>query len=210
MVFDPALVKQLFQGSNAQLHAGEANALLGPVARRALGAAARRGRAPAPPPAAAAAVPRRSGCRRYADVMRESADRAIDGWPVGEPFAVLPSMQSLTLRGDRRAVFGFEPGPGGRRLRDRPARDDRADRPAAGDADARAAASAASAATAPARRREFERRKREVDELLYGEIARRRADPDLAERDDVFSALLLARDEDGEPPLRTARSATSW
>ena len=46
--------------------------------------------------------------------------------------------------------------------------------------------------------REFERRRREVDELLFAEIARRRADPDLAERDDVFSALLLARDEDGE------------
>ena len=31
MVFDPALVKELFQGSNSQLHAGEANALLGPI-----------------------------------------------------------------------------------------------------------------------------------------------------------------------------------
>ena len=29
MVFDPGLVKELFQGSNEQLHAGEANALLG-------------------------------------------------------------------------------------------------------------------------------------------------------------------------------------
>ena len=44
----------------------------------------------------------------------------------------------------------------------------------------------------------FEARKRVVDELLFAEIARRRADPDLADRDDVFSALLLARDEDGE------------
>src|SRR5436305_7544118 len=31
MVFDPALVKELFQASNEQLHAGEANALLGPI-----------------------------------------------------------------------------------------------------------------------------------------------------------------------------------
>ena len=31
MVFDPALVKQVFQGSGDQLHAGEANALLGPI-----------------------------------------------------------------------------------------------------------------------------------------------------------------------------------
>jgi cytochrome P450 family 135 len=38
-----------------------------------------------------------------------------------------------------------------------------------------------------------------VDEILYPEIARRRAQPDLGERTDVFSALLLATDEHGEP-----------
>ena len=27
--------------------------------------------------------------RAYEEVMREAADRAIDGWPVGEPFALL-------------------------------------------------------------------------------------------------------------------------
>jgi cytochrome P450 len=45
--------------------------------------------------------------------------------------------------------------------------------------------------------REFEARKRAVDEILYAEIARRRREPDLAERDDVFSALLLAEDDEG-------------
>ena len=40
-------------------------------------------------------------------------------------------------------------------------------------------------------------RKRAVDELLYAEIERRRGDDDLQQREDVFSALLLARDEDG-------------
>jgi cytochrome P450 len=43
----------------------------------------------------------------------------------------------------------------------------------------------------------FEAQRRAVDEILYDEIARRRAEPDLAKRDDVFSALLLAEDEDG-------------
>jgi cytochrome P450 len=46
--------------------------------------------------------------------------------------------------------------------------------------------------------RAFEQRRRVVDELIYAEIARRRQEPDLAQRDDVFSALLLARDEHGE------------
>ena len=38
-----------------------------------------------------------------------------------------------------------------------------------------------------------------VDRELYALIAERRAAPDLAERDDVLSMLLLARDEEGEP-----------
>jgi cytochrome P450 len=38
-----------------------------------------------------------------------------------------------------------------------------------------------------------------VDELIYEEIARRRDAPDLEQREDVFSMLLLARDEDGRP-----------
>jgi cytochrome P450 len=46
---------------------------------------------------------------------------------------------------------------------------------------------------------EFERRRRNVDELIYAEIADRREQPDLEEREDVLSMLLLARDEDGRP-----------
>jgi cytochrome P450 len=45
----------------------------------------------------------------------------------------------------------------------------------------------------------FEEQRRAVDELIYQEIARRRAEPDLEEREDILSMLLLARDEDGEP-----------
>jgi len=44
---------------------------------------------------------------------------------------------------------------------------------------------------------QFERQRRAVDEMLYAEIARRRAQVDLAQREDVFSALLLAEDEHG-------------
>ena len=38
-----------------------------------------------------------------------------------------------------------------------------------------------------------------MDELIYEQIAARRAEPDLEEREDVLSMLLLARDEDGTP-----------
>ena len=47
--------------------------------------------------------------------------------------------------------------------------------------------------------RRFEERRRRVDELIFDEIAQRREAPDLEEREDVFSMLLLARDEDGQP-----------
>ena len=38
-----------------------------------------------------------------------------------------------------------------------------------------------------------------ADELLYEEIAARARGPAAAERDDIFSLLLAARDEDGRP-----------
>ncbi len=195
MVFDPALVKQLFQGSNDQLHAGEANALLGPVLgeRSVLlldGSEHLRHRRLMLPPFHGARM------QSYAQTMRDVTDLEIDSWPVGEPFPMLPSMQSLTLRVIVQAVFGYEPGPEEERLRTalramvEPLTRPRglplmmllgrvgADRGAA---------------------KQFAERRRVVDELLYTEIAKRREDPEsLAERDDVFSALLLAEDENGE------------
>jgi cytochrome P450 len=194
MVFDPALVKQVFQGSNDQLHAGEANALLGPVlGQRSVllldGSEHLRHRKLLLPPFHGARM------QSYAETMRIATDLEIDSWPVGEPFALLPSMRSLTLRVILEAVFGYGPGPQQDRLRDR-----------------------LSAMVAPlsaprglplmlllgrlgSRRgtaAEFAQRRGEVDELLFAEIAERRAEPDLADRDDVFSGLLLAEDESGE------------
>src|SRR5512142_2033939 len=86
MLFDPTLCKQLFQGSNDQLHAGEANALLGPILgeRSVLlldGAEHLRHRRLMLPPFHGRRM------QAYADVMRDCADAEIDAWPVGEPFA---------------------------------------------------------------------------------------------------------------------------
>ena len=118
MVFDPELVKQVFQGSNGQLHAGEANALLGPIVgeRSVLlldGAEHLRHRK--------LMLPAFHGRQMLAhtETMRDCADLEIDAWPVGEPFTVLPTMQSLTLRVILRAVFGYEPGPEEAELRGR-------------------------------------------------------------------------------------------
>jgi len=197
ILFEPALVKELFRGSGEQLHAGEANALLGPILgersvllldesehlrhRRLL-------------------LPPFHGRRMqtYAALMRDSADVEIDAWPVGEPFPLLGSMQSLTLRVIMRAVFGYEPGAAEDEFRDHlRAMIEPLARPRGllmlttlgrfgGD---RAAAV-----------QRFEQNRRAVDRILFAEIARRRADPpdELGARDDVFSSLLLAEDEHGE------------
>jgi cytochrome P450 len=194
MLFDPALVKELFQGPHDQLRAGEANALLGPVlGQRSVllldGSEHLRHRK--------LMLPHLHGQRMqaYAQTIQEATDREIDSWPVGEPFALLPTMQSLTLQVIMRAVFGYEPGPESDELRSRlRAMVEPLSRPRGLPlmmllgrlgSDRRGAA------------QQFDARRREVDEILYGEIARRRAEPDLAERDDVFSALLVAEDEDG-------------
>lgn len=193
MVFDPALVKELFQGSNEQLHAGEANALLGPIlGRRSVllldGDEHLRHRRLLLPPF--------HGRRMLAhtETMRACADTEIDRWPVGEPFTLLGSLQALTLRVILRAVFGYQPGAAedelSARLRAMVEPLSRARGVLVLNAVMRGRNQRQSA-------RDFEARKRAVDEIIYAEIARRREDPDLGERDDVFSGLLLARDEDG-------------
>ncbi len=194
MLFDPGLVKEVFQGSGEQLHAGEANALLGPVLgdrsvllldggehlrQRRLMLPAFHGRA----------------MQSYEQVIRDAADREIDRWPVGTPFELLASMQSLTLRVILRAVFGYRPG----------AAEDELSRRLRGMIEPLARPRGLLLMLTLSRfgrdggiTKRFESERRAVDEILYAEIARRRAAGDLEQRDDVFSALLLAEDENGE------------
>jgi cytochrome P450 family 135 len=197
MLFDPAPVKELFQGPGEQLRAGEANAMLGPVLgeRSVLlldGTEHLRHRR--------LMLPSFHGQRMqgFADAMRRSTDLEVDAWPVGEPFPLLPSMQSLTLRVVLQAVFGYEPGAEEEELRRRlRAMVAPLARPRSM---ALLAALPMLIGREPRLNDSFAAGRRAVDEILYPEIARRRAlgDEALASSDDVFSALLLAQDEDGE------------
>jgi cytochrome P450 family 135 len=197
MLFEPGLVKQLFQGSGDQLHAGEANALLGPIVgeRSVLlldGPEHLRHRRLMLPPFHGRRM------QAYAELMQAVTDAEIESWPVGEPFALLPRMQSLTLQVILRAVFGFTPGPAEEQLRRRlRAMIEPLARPRGLMLMATLGRLAGGRGGPGAGMRRFEASRRAVDEILYAEIARRREDPELAERDDVFSSLLLAQDEDG-------------
>jgi cytochrome P450 len=195
MVFDPGAIKEIFRASPDRLRAGEANAVLEPVVgRRSLllldGEEHLRQRRLMLPPFHGQRL------KTYERVMREATDHAIEEWPVGQPFVLLPSMQSLTLEVIMSAIFGIEEGARREELKRRVRsllepisprlslvlfallRGRFGDRGTV---------------------RRFEARRRALDELIYDEIARRRESPDLDQREDVFSMLLCARDDAGAP-----------
>jgi cytochrome P450 len=195
MVFDPALVKEVFRGPHENLRAGEANALLGPaLGSRSLllldGDEHLRQRRLILPPFHGQRM------RAYEQVMRDAADRAIDSWPLDEDFALLPEMQALTLAVIMRAVFGVEEGPRQEELKRRLRR---MIEPAATRFGVLLIALLPRIGGDNPATREFEQRRCQVDELIYDEIARRREAKDLERRDDVLSMLLLSRDEGGRP-----------
>ena len=130
----------------------------------------------------------------YREVMREATLAAIERMPVGEPFALREHTQAITLDVILRAVFGVTDGPDAERLRG----------PLSNmlgwfSGPLALLAQAMIGPANPAVKRYRRRALDPVDAELHRIIAERRAAPDLAERDDILSLLLLARDEDGEP-----------
>jgi cytochrome P450 len=190
---DPEAVKRVFTGDPRVFHAGEGNELLAPLLgpnsllvldekrhidqRRLL-------------------LPPFHGERMqaYERIMGEIATAEIESWPSGEPYALRPRMQALTLEIILRTVFGAREGEGLAELRDALRRyldlasDPRQLLPVA--------------LLGPQRIRRlpwFRRTIDRVDALIHAEIAARRRAADLDERDDILSLLVAARHEDGSP-----------
>jgi cytochrome P450 family 135 len=192
---DPAIAKEVFQGSGDDLHAGAGNVILKPIlgARSVLlldGPEHLRQRRLLLPPFHGERM------RAYAETMRAVAERHISAWPVGRPFAVHPTMQDITLEIILRTVFGVaEPdrierlGEPMKRLlnsTDQPLRLLLLQLTRSAGAKPRSPWGRVFALMAP------------VDRLIHEQIAERRAaggrDPD---SDDILSLLLEARDEEG-------------
>jgi cytochrome P450 len=194
---DPAAVKQVFTGDPALLHAGEANIVLAPLLgnRSVLlldGPEHLRQRKLMLPPFHGERM------RLYVRAMEEAAEWHVAGWPRRRPFAVLPSMQAITLDVIMSAVFGVDDAAGRERLA----------RPLRRQLDTVASRLQVFLLMATSNRGEPGTRgpwariaaaRREADEQIYEQIRARRADPRSEQRTDVFSMLLAARDEDGEP-----------
>src|SRR5438067_5229905 len=192
-VSDPELVKQVFGGDSSVLHAGEAGVtVLGP----AVGPNSvltldeqphMRQRKLLLPPFHGENV------RRWGTAIREIAERDIDAWPVGKPFSLRSRTQRITLEVILRAVFGVR--EESRFERAQVLIDEFARR-------------AHPITLFPFIRRDlgrfspwtrFKRARAALDEFLYEEIALRRGEADVAERDDVLSLLLGATDDQGRP-----------
>ena len=130
--------------------------------------------------------------RSYARVIEEMTLRDIGRWPRGEPFALLPRMQSITLDVILRAVFGTTGGEREDELRVR------LTELLQRSNDSSMQVSITLDWFLGGRLKPFAAALEPVDRLIYEEIAARRATGDLDEREDILSLLMLARDEDGE------------
>jgi cytochrome P450 len=131
--------------------------------------------------------------RSYEPIVEQIVDTEVDSWPLGEEFAIHPRMQAVTLEVILRVVFGVSDGPRLERLRGLLTSLLSETASPATQLFALAASRFGSGINVWGR---FEDRLAEIDELLYEEIADHRSRDDLEDRDDILSALILARFED--------------
>ena len=191
-VSDPEVIRELFTGDQSDLHAGDANSFLAPIVGRHSVLVLdgpehlRQRRLLLPPFQGSRVAPFRS-------IVREAAQREVDNWRPGQELVLRDRMRSLTFDVICRAVFGVY----------EPERVERLRVALSAVIDTPTLVMAVSAlrkdlgAWSPGGK--LKRRLERADALIYEEIERRRGEPDLAERTDVLSLLLSARDEDGKP-----------
>jgi len=131
--------------------------------------------------------------RAYEATVAEIAERELERWPPGEPFALHPRMQAVTLEVILTAVFGVTDPDRRERLRRL------LPRLLAGTASpgVQFRVLLARRAHRPGPLAQLGELTREIDATLLAEIAERRADPALSDRQDILSMLVLARFEDG-------------
>jgi len=135
--------------------------------------------------------------RNYGKLICDIATDVASKWSVDRPFVARSAMQEVTMRVILQAVFGMDDGPRLQALRP-------------------LLASVVDMTSSPVRSSllffdwmqqdwgswspwgRMKQRQRKVDDLVYAEIEERRLQPD-ANRTDILSLMMAARDENGEP-----------
>jgi len=190
VINDSELVKQVFTGDPAVYHAGEGNSMLAPVLgeRSVLvldDDAHLQARKRLLPPFHGESV------RRYGEVVERIVADDVARWPVNKPFPLHPRMRAITLEVILQAVIGVTDPPRLRALREA--------LPAAVPTDPTLLAMwVIPGLEHVGRWRRFRRTVEEANRLLREEIAARRVDPRLQEREDVLSQLVRAGETDDE------------
>jgi cytochrome P450 family 135 len=190
VITEPELVKQVFTGDPAVFHAGDGNSLLAPVlgersvlvidedehlqARKRL-----------LPPFHGEAV------RRYGAIVEQIVIDEIERWPLGQPFALHPRMRAITLETILQAVIGVSDPVRLRALR------------RVLPATAQVSPTITTMWVVPGLEkigpwRRYRQTVAEANRLLREEIAERRRDPRLADREDVLSQLVRAGEIDDQ------------
>ena len=188
----PEAVKEIFTGNPEQLPAGETREILRPlVGDHSLllldGARHAHQRRLMNPSFHGERM------QAYGKVMSEITERSIDTWPTDQAFPIHTHMQDITLDVILRTVFGVDEGPEQGRLRE-------------------CLAEMLRLGANPIRLipwfqrligmftngKQIMQLMQEIDQLLYVQIAHRRAAGG-AGREDILSLLIEARDEDGQP-----------
>jgi cytochrome P450 len=202
MLAKPEHIREVFAGPPDTFHAGEGNAILGPImgehsvllldedahlASRKRVMAAFHG----------------ESMKSWGVVVEQVAADVVDTWPVGEPFAIHQHMNDVSLEVIMRIVFGIADGPRMDQMRPLlqklvqispiifvgwlyPSLE----------------------RLGPWRR--FREVKDETDRVIYAEIADRRKATDLDGRTDVLSKLLVADPEQSDAELRDHLVTCCW
>jgi cytochrome P450 family 110 len=134
--------------------------------------------------------------RSYGQLIRDITVEVMSQWGAGKTFPVRKSMQKISMRVILRAVFGVNEGTRYQQL----------ERLVGMMLDGVSNPLSVSFLYVPMLRQDFGplspwgsfvRARRQIDQLIYDEIAERRTHPD-ASRNDILTLLMCARDEAGE------------
>ncbi len=191
MVTRPEHAKEVFAGDPEVFHAGKGNAILGPVmGRHSLllqdSVEHKRARKLLMPAFNGQAL------KEYADLVSDLARAEVDTWDDGSRFRSLDRMNRLTLEVILRVVFGVTDEARLAALRPRV------------NATVEVSPAVLLGWTYP-RLQKHGIWKRTVDNqhaldrLIFAEIRERRTAPDLHERSDVLSRLIVGTEEEGDP-----------
>lgn len=195
-VSNPQTIQEIFSTDPKQLDSGEEAGIKSPLLGRQsmitiAGERHRRRRKLLMPPFHGERM------RAYGQLVRDITLAVTERWTIGESLSIRPSMQAISFQVILKAVFGLEEGSRYAKLQER----------LTALLNPNSSLLQALIIVFPAIQRDvgswspwgkLMTQLRQIDELIYAEIADRKAQPD-SSRTDILSLMMSARDEQGQP-----------